>query len=198
MFQERIARFRLPAGFEIVIEPWPYGGMDRADKNRRYFQGLIFAADASKDNPDTNFYPFPLPIIPIMDWVDRKIIRIEELATGGKGDPLIGKTHVAGVLDHCKPAEYVPELLLGGVRTDLKDLNIVQPDGPSFDVTDENLVEWQKWRFRVTFNSREGAVLHDIWYDGRSVLYRLSFSEMVSLFRMLDCLWLTTEDCSVR
>ena len=47
-----------------------------------------------------------------------------------------------------------------------------------FAVTDDSLVEWQKWRFRVSFNPREGAVLHDIHYDGRSVLYRLSISEM--------------------
>ena len=33
----------------------------------------------------------------------------------------------------------------------------------------------------MTFNPREGAVLHDIHYDGRSVLYRLSISEMVTL-----------------
>ncbi|KAG6363028.1 hypothetical protein INS49_008123 [Diaporthe citri] len=37
-----------------------------------------------------------------------------------------------------------------------------EPNGPSFTVSDEKLVEWQKWRMRVTFNSREGAVIHDI------------------------------------
>ena len=31
---------------------------------------------------------------------------------------------------------------------------------------------------RVSFNPREGGVLHDIKYDGRSVLYRLSMSDM--------------------
>jgi primary-amine oxidase len=60
----------------------------------------------------------------------------------------------------------------------MKPINITQPDGPSFKVTDESLVEWQKWRFRVSFNPREGAVLHDIHYDGRSILYRMSISEM--------------------
>ena len=164
----------------MVIEPWPYGGLDKADENRRYFQGLIFAVDTSKNNADSNFYPFPLPIIPIMDYAKREIIRIEELATGGKGDPLTGKTHAERVLDHCKSAEYAPELLPGGTRKDLKDLNVVQPDGPSFSVSDDNIIEWQKWRFRISFNPREGAVIHDVCYDGRSVLYRLSFSEMVS------------------
>lgn len=46
-----------------------------------------------------------------MDWVKKEIIRIDEPATGGKEDPLIGKTNVAGIIDHCRTAEYVPELL---------------------------------------------------------------------------------------
>ena len=48
-----------------------------------------------------------------------------------------------------------------GVRTGLKPLNIVQPEGPSFTV-DGNQVNWQKWDFRVSFNYREGLVLHNI------------------------------------
>jgi primary-amine oxidase len=45
-------------------------------------------------------------------------------------------------------------------------------------VSDDNLVEWQKWRFRVGFNPREGTTIHDVLYDGRSVFYRLALSEM--------------------
>jgi primary-amine oxidase len=182
LFKQKIEEFKLPEGFEVVIEPWPYGGLDAADENRRFFQGLIFAADASKNNKDTNFYPFPLPIIPIMDWAKKEIIRIDELATGGTNDPLTGKTHKEGVLDHCSSAEYVPELMKGGTRKDLKPLNVTQPEGPSFSVSDDQLIEWQKWRFRVSFNPREGVVIHDVHYDGRSVMYRLSLSEMVRKF----------------
>jgi len=46
-----------------------------------------------------------------------------------------------------------------------------------------NQVEWQKWKFRVGFTSREGLVLHTISYndDGveRPILYRASICEMV-------------------
>lgn len=182
LFQDKIKEFRLPEGFEVIIEPWPYGGLDTADENRRYFQGLIFAVDARQNNPDANFYSYPLPLIPIMDWAKREIIRIDTPATGGSKDPFVGQstTNKAGIIDHCKPSEYVPELLPQGTRTTLKELSVVQPDGPSFSVED-NLVEWQGWRFRVNFNPREGAVLHDLRFGGRSVLYRLSVSEMVSL-----------------
>lgn len=67
-------------------------------------------------------------------------------------------------------------------RTDLKPLEIHQPDGPSFSV-DGWQVSWQKWSFRVSMNAREGMVLHDIRYDDegqeRSVLKRVAFAEMV-------------------
>jgi len=148
------------------------------DQNRRFFQGLIFAQDMRNGNADSNFYAYPLPVIPIMDAHKQEIIRIDRLATGGKGDGLSGATHSKKILDHCASAEYVPELLENGVRKDLKPLHVVQPDGPSFSVKDDSLVDWQRWRMRISFNPREGAVLHDIRYDGRSVLHRLAISEM--------------------
>lgn len=63
------------------------------------------------------------------------------------------------------------------MRTDLKPYIVQQPEGPSFSTTG-NLVQWQKWRFRLGFNAREGMVLYNITYDGRNVFYRLSLSEM--------------------
>jgi hypothetical protein len=177
---DALKEFQLPEGFEAIIEPWPYGGTDGEHENKRYFQGLIFAQDKRSNNPDSNFYGYPLPLIPVMDAATQEIVRIDRLATGGEGDSMDGETHVKEVLAHCKKSEYVPELLENGMRTDLKALNVVQPDGPSFQV-DGNLITWQKWRFRVGFNPREGATVHDVHYDGRSVLYRLGFSEMVCL-----------------
>ncbi|KAM0208416.1 hypothetical protein ACHAQD_011625 [Fusarium lateritium] len=178
LFKEKLSKIQLPEGFEPVIEPWPYGAPDLADGNTRYFQALVFARDTRTGHPDSNFYAFPVPLIPVMDYRTKQIVRVEEPATGGKGDSLTDKTHAPGLLDHCQPAEYVPELLPGGTRTDLKPLMVVQPQGPSFSITEGNLIQWQKWRMRVTFNPREGAVLHDIRYDGRPIMYRLSFSDM--------------------
>jgi primary-amine oxidase len=91
-----------------------------------------------------------------MDIYTKKVVRIDKLATGGRSDGLKLGTHHKKVLDHCPPAEYVPELLSQPLRADLKPLNIVQPDGPSFQV-DGNLIQWQKWRLRLGFNPREGA-----------------------------------------
>jgi primary-amine oxidase len=113
----------------------------------------------------------------VLDTYKKEIVRVDRLATGGKEDGLGYGTHKKNVLDHCRPAEYTPELLARPLRTDLKPLNVIQPEGPSFQVSN-NLIEWQKWRFRLGFNPREGATLHDVRYEGRSVLYRLSLSEM--------------------
>ncbi|CZT46700.1 related to peroxisomal amine oxidase (copper-containing) [Rhynchosporium secalis] len=178
VFQEEVAKLSIPKHFEVVVEPWPYGGPDEDEDYRRYFQALCFANDTRAKNPDSNFYAYPLPLIPIMDARTKEIIRVDHLATGGSEDGLSYGTSVGNLMDRYCSAEYVPELLSGGLRQDLKQLNVVQPDGPSFKITDGSLVEWQKWRFRVGFNYREGATLHDIRYDGRSVIYRLSLSEM--------------------
>ncbi|PVH72875.1 hypothetical protein DL98DRAFT_520269 [Cadophora sp. DSE1049] len=178
LFKEEIAKLNIPDKYEVVVEPWPYGGPDEDEEWQRTFQALCFANDTTTGNPDSNFYAYPLPLIPIMDARTREIIRIDHLATGGEEDCLSYGTSTGNIMDRYQPAEYVPELLPGGLRKDLKQLNVVQPDGPSFKVTDESLIEWQKWRFRVGFNYREGATLHDIRYDGRSVMYRLSVSEM--------------------
>ena len=57
---------------------------------------------------------------------------------------------------------------VGPLRDDLRPLDIVQPDGPSFEV-DGREVRWQKWRFRVGFTPREGLVLHTIAYHDREI-----------------------------
>lgn len=182
LWKDKLKDLKVPDGFEVIIEPWPYGAPEAEDGGRRLFQGLVFARDTRSRNPDSNFYAYPLPLIPVMDADTKEIVRVDELATGGNGDKFAGKTHLPEVIEHCQSSEYVPELLPGGTRRDLKPLSVLQPSGPSFTVSDGNLVEWQKWRMRVTFNSREGAVIHDIRYQGRSILHRLSFSEMVCYF----------------
>ena len=181
LFKEALKEFELPPNFTITIDPWPYGGLDPDESIPRYMQGLVFARDASKDSLDANHYAYPLPIIPVMDFNKKELIRIDRLATGGQGDPLepaAASETPKKLFANSKSAEYVPELLDRPLRTDMKPINITQPDGASFTVEDASLVSWQKWRFRVGFSPREGAVLHDVCYDNRPVFYRMSFSEM--------------------
>ena len=83
--------------------------------------------------------------------------------------------------------EYIPRLVPGQrLRSDVKPLEIVQPEGASFSL-EGNLLQWQKWSLRIGFNYREGLVLHTVGYqdDGRlrTVAHRLSFAEMVVPYR---------------
>lgn len=45
-----------------------------------------------------------------------------------------------------------------------------------------NLVKWQKWQIRVSFNWREGLVLHNVGYEDegrlRPIMHRASIAEM--------------------
>ncbi|KAF5336735.1 hypothetical protein D9758_016270 [Tetrapyrgos nigripes] len=69
-------------------------------------------------------------------------------------------------------------------RTDLKPIQILQPDGVSFKL-DGHVLEWQGWKMHVAFSHREGIVLSTITYKDyiteqvRPLFYRLSLVEMV-------------------
>jgi primary-amine oxidase len=76
---------------------------------------------------------------------------------------------------------YTPDAV-GTMRTDLRPVEITQPDGVSFTV-EGSLIRWQKWQLRASMHPVEGLVLHDVRYqDGdrlRPILHRASVAEMV-------------------
>lgn len=77
-------------------------------------------------------------------------------------------------------------------RTDLKNLVVQQPDGPSFDLDGRN-VSWQHWRFRVDWSPREGLVLDRIGFEQngavRPVINRMSLSEIYVPYAIPDANW---------
>ncbi len=77
---------------------------------------------------------------------------------------------------------YDDPAVRGPLRTDLRPIQITQPDGPSFTL-DGNKLTWQNWSMRIGFDGREGLTLHQISItdDGRErpVIYRASIPEMV-------------------
>ena len=82
--------------------------------------------------------------------------------------------------------EYDPQVRGTQERTDLKPLEISQPEGVSFTV-DGNEVRWQNWSMRLGFNFREGPVIYQVAFDDqgtkRDIAYRMSFAEMVVPYR---------------
>ncbi|KAL1586008.1 hypothetical protein WHR41_04737 [Cladosporium halotolerans] len=169
-----IAKLQLPEGSQIVIDPWIYGA-DGVGDDERLWQTFMYMRDPQNaSEADSNHYALPLPISPVVDPVTMKVIRIDYLPTGKDNtiaEPGAWKP---------KPAnEYIAEHQ--ELRKDLKPLNVVQPEGVSFSVTQEGTsqtIEWQKWSFRVGFNMREGMVLYNVCYEGRPLFYRLSLSDM--------------------
>ena len=135
-------------------------GSDGVNDDRRMYQCFLYMRDPNDpSNLDSNHYAFPLAISPVVDCADLKVIRIDMCPTGSDHT-----TKPTQALSIPPPNEYTSEHQ--DLRTDLKPLNVVQPEGTSFKVTKAGetgeIIEWQKWSFRVGFNQREGMVLYDV------------------------------------
>eukprot|EP01041_Mallomonas_annulata_P010298 gene10298-21497_t len=120
-------------------------------------------------NEMDNAYAHPLSFIPIIDLNLHKVIHIDEPYPNNPP-----QTPTQRINYHHKLCE-IP------LRTDLKPLHILQPDGPSF-IVNGNEIQWQKWNIRISFNYREGLVLHTISYNDngniRPIIHRASLVEM--------------------
>ncbi|KAJ8758980.1 hypothetical protein K2173_003218 [Erythroxylum novogranatense] len=156
----------------VMVDAWCVGYYSEADApSRRLAKPLIFCRTES-DCPMENGYARPVDGIRVLvDIQNMIIIEFEDrkLVPLPPADPL--RNYTAGESR-------------GGVdRSDVKPLQIIQPEGPSFRVNGY-FVQWQKWNFRIGFTPREGLVIYSVAYvDGsrgrRPVAHRLSFVEMV-------------------
>jgi primary-amine oxidase len=148
----------------VMVDIWSAGNYgSEEDSTRRLARPLCFV----RTDPTDNGYVRPIEgLRPIVDLNTMQVVRVEEY---GRMDLPPGECNYAA--DRLK-----------SFRTDIKPLEIAQPDGPSFSV-EGNQVRWQNWSFVIGFNAREGLTLHNLCYrDGgrdRSILYRASLTEMV-------------------
>ena len=148
----------------VQIDPWPAGAFGLPhEEGRRITRCLAYVRESKEDNG------YARPLEGLLAFVDMG--RGEVLEVADYGVTPIPPTS----------GSYYPEDN-GPMRTDLRPLEITQPQGPSFTVED-NLIRWQKWSLRVGMDPYEGLVLWRVGYeDGgrvRPVLYRASVSEMV-------------------
>jgi primary-amine oxidase len=111
-----------------------------------------------------------LTLSKVVDSVTMQVIRMDYLPTGAGFE-----TKATEPWRPTKSNDYIPEL--NSLRTDLKPLVVVQPEGASFAL-EGDVIKWQKWEMRTSFNYREGMVLHEVSYDGRPLFYRVSLSDM--------------------
>ncbi len=158
-----------------MIDPWPAGytgPSDHPSTSPRLCRPLTWMRSAPGE------HGYARPIEGLIVTVDMDKIVVVDVVDHG----------VVPVPAH--PGNYEPQFMLdpqnrpaySELRSDLKPIEILQPEGPSFTV-DGWAVRWQKWSLRVGFNGREGLVLHQLSYNDRGrerpVVYRASLSEMV-------------------
>lgn len=129
------------------------------------------------DNPDANYYAYPLDLCAEVSE-KLQVTKIYYLPSS-ETDTIHDNTRPfdARKVQDTADSEYHPDLR-SFPRQTTKPLQIVQPEGPSFTVSGDNHLQWEKWSVHVGFNYREGLTLHDIRYDNRSLFYRLSLAEM--------------------
>jgi primary-amine oxidase len=148
----------------LMVDPWSAGSYEGADgETRRLSRALSWI----RSDPNDNGYAHPIEgVIAIVDLNKMEVVQVEDY----------------GVVP-LPPTDgnYTPEAV-GHMRTDLKPLEINQPEGPSFTVNGHE-VHWQKWHFRLGFTPREGVVFYTVGYEDqgkiRPILYRASLAEMV-------------------
>lgn len=150
----------------VVLDPWSSGSYSDAhedDKERRLMRPLSFVRMGPDD---VNVYAHPIDnLVVVVDMNRKEVVRVED----------------HGVVPVPKAQDNYDTETVGKLRTDLKPLEITQPEGTSFEVNGHE-VRWQNWRFRIGFTPREGLVLHTVGYEDqgqlRPILYRASLSEM--------------------
>jgi primary-amine oxidase len=145
----------------IQIDPWPAGGFAHSaiPEGHRAVRCIAFVREDETDNG----YARPIHgLIAHVDITARQVIAIED-------NGVVPMPTASGRFD--SPSQSL-------TRTDLKELAITQPDGPSFSV-DGYKVNWQGYEFRVGIHPVNGLVLHQLSLRDRPVLYRAALSEMV-------------------
>ncbi len=144
----------------VTCDPWSAGNFGiEEEKGRRISHVFCWIRNSAFDNH------YAHPIEGLNATVD--ISTLEVLTVTDKGDVPIP----SGEANYDRTFQTE-------VRDDLRAIDVVQPEGVSFQLSGHRLT-WADWNIRIGFNPREGLTLHDISIGGRPVLYRASIAEMM-------------------
>jgi len=158
VFREVLAKRGIHDVSLVMVDAESMGGFEpKRYADRRLTWGTVWHRVDEGDNG----YVRPVQgVVPIIDMATMEVLEVEDHGVVPISDE-------AGPLE----AEAWP------TRPGLRPLDVVQPDGPSFDV-DGWQVSWQGWQLRVGFTHREGLVLYDLEFQGRPVVKRAACNEM--------------------
>ena len=164
-WQSILARRGLPVE-QVRVAPLSAGVFEYPEESgRRILRGLAFLQPNETDSAWAH------PIDGLVAYVD---------VTNRSVDQILDLEDVPVPTEH---GNYTDPELTGPLRTTQKPIEITQPEGPSFTLTEGNHIEWEKWSFDVGFDMREGLILHNIAFtDGetaRTILDRAAIAEMV-------------------
>ena len=184
-FAEAMKKRGLVDSSKWMAEPWSAGNFGyEKERNRRIVRIQVWCRDPAnlvKSSEIDNGYAHPVSgLVAVVDLVTGTV-EIEEQDIPEHDHIPVPKT--PGNFSRTFLREKnIPE------RTDIKEIDIKQPNGASFTV-DGKLVSWQGFTFRVAFNWREGLTLHHISYQENSdiasdnrrrpLAFKISCSEMV-------------------
>lgn len=158
-FREVLARRGIDDVSLVMVDPESMGGFIPGKyQDRRVTWGTVWYRTHVGDNG----YARPVQgVVPIIDMQTMEVLEVED----------------HGVVTLSEETGNYESGVWGPDREGLAPLEVVQPEGTSFSV-DGWKVRWQGWEFRIGFTHREGMVLYDLIFKGRSVLKRAACNEM--------------------
>jgi primary-amine oxidase len=158
-FQAALAKRGIHDVSRTVIDAESIGGfVPERYRGRRIAWGSVW----HRTDDDDNAYARPVQgVVPIIDLHTMEVLEVED----------------HGLVPMSEEAGPLADGSWGEARPGLRPLDVVQSAGPSFDV-DGWKVSWQGWELRLGFTHREGLVLYDVAFMGRSVLRRAACNEM--------------------
>jgi len=144
----------------VCVDPWSAGVFDIEGEDGRH---LCHTFAWQKVGGAANYYAHPIEgLNAVVDIKSLEVIRVDDYGTMPVPE---------------QKFEYLAATQ-ETVRQDLRAIDVVQPNGVSFQL-DGHELKWHEWDLVIGFNARESLTLHDIRYGGRPVLYRASVAEMV-------------------
>ena len=149
---------------QVHMETWPIGA--QIPKELDDGQRLIWTPMWQRPTEFANLYAHPINgLHAIVDLDSGEVVSVEN-------------TEIIPIPQ--TPGPYRENQT--GANIKLKDLAIVQSEGPSFSVEGWK-VNWERWNLRVGFCQREGLVIHDVKFKDqdkeRKIAHRLSIAELV-------------------
>ena len=131
----------------VMVDPWSAGVYGNETAGRPGPAAVAGACAGSAPSRWTTATPGRIEgVVAVVDLNAMEVLRVEDYGVV----PAAAASRATGRASTSRRS-----------RGDLKPLEIVQPEGPSFTVEGHE-IRWQKWRFRIGFNPREGLVLHTI------------------------------------